>query len=123
MRRSMSATRGAATSSNTTASRLVMKSRPVQTSLTRDPATDCPDLANPGNINFQVWLPELLGGDGGDNVETTVSDFSEPVDVRKNRALTLENMKLQREVERLKGFQGENELLRKEVRGLRSKLE
>merc|ERR1719461_1730863 len=32
-------------------------------------------------------------------------------------------MKLQREVERLKGFQGENELLRKEVRGLKSKLE
>ena len=43
--------------------------------------------------------------------------------MRKNRALTLENMKLAREVERLKGHQGENELLRKELRGLRSKLE
>merc|ERR1719356_1499460 len=51
------------------------------------------------------------------------SDFAEPVDVRKNRALTLENMKLAREVERLKGHQGENELPRKELRGLRSKLE
>ena len=30
-------------------------------------------------------------------------DFSEPVDVRKSRALTLENMKLAMEVERLKG--------------------
>jgi len=124
MRRSVSATRGATSSASTnTASRLVKKSRPVQTSLTRDPAMDSPDLENPGQVKFQVWLPELLGGDGGDSVETTVTDYSEPVDVRKNRALTLENMKLAREVERLKGHQGENELLRKELRGLRSKLE
>ena len=31
-----------------------------------------------------------------------VTDHSEPVDVRKTRALTLDNMKLQREVERLR---------------------
>lgn len=124
MRRSVSATRGATTSGNTNmVNRLVMKSRPVQTSLTRDPAIDCPDVENPGQVNFQVWLPELLGGDDGNLVETTVSDYSEPVDVRKNRALTLENMKLAREVERLKGHQGENELLKKELRGLRGKLE
>ena len=43
--------------------------------------------------------------------------------MRKNRALTLENMKLQREVERLRGFQGDNEFLKKEVKGLKMKLE
>ena len=52
-----------------------------------------------------------------------VTDYSEPVDVRKNRALTLENMKLQREVERLRGFQGDNEFLKKEVKNLKTKLE
>ena len=52
-----------------------------------------------------------------------MTDFSEPVDVRKNRALTLENMKLAREVERLRGFQGDNELLKKEVKTLKVKLE
>ena len=52
-----------------------------------------------------------------------VSDHSEPVDVRKTRALTLENMKLQREVERLRGYQGDNDLLRKEAKTLKSKLE
>ena len=52
-----------------------------------------------------------------------VCDYSEPVDVRKNRALTLENMTLAREVGRLKGHQGEKELLKKELRRLRSKLE
>jgi len=124
MRRSVSATRGAASSANTNMmNKLVTKSRPVQTSLTRDPALDCPDLENPGQVNFQVWLPELLGGDGGDLVETTVSDYTEPVDVRKNRALTLENMKLAREVERLKGHQGDNDMLKKELKGLRCKLE
>jgi len=124
MRRSVSATRGSSSSANTSMmNKLVTKSRPVQTSLTRDPASDCPDLENPGHVNFQVWLPELLGGDGGDLVETTVSDYSEPVDVRKNRALTLENMKLAREVERLRGHQGDNDMLKKELKGLRCKLE
>ena len=52
-----------------------------------------------------------------------MTDFSEPIDVRKNRALTLENMKLQREVERLRGFQGDNEFLKKEVKSLKIKLE
>ena len=52
-----------------------------------------------------------------------MSDYSEPVDVRKNRALTLENMKLAREVERLRGHQGDNDMLKKELKGLRCKLE
>ena len=43
--------------------------------------------------------------------------------MRKNRALTLENMKLAREVERLRGHQGDNDMLKKELKGLRCKLE
>ena len=55
MRRSVSATRGSSSSANTSMmNKLVTKSRPVQTSLTRDPASDCPDLENPGHVNFQV---------------------------------------------------------------------
>ena len=56
-------------------------------------------------------------------IHVQVSDHSEPVDVRKTRALTLENMKLSREVERLRGFQGDNEFLKKEVKSLKMKLE
>ena len=72
-----------------------------------------------------MWLPELLGL-GDDEVQTTVkfapdliqydvqqlltvkpkvSEHVEPLDARKTRALTLENMKLTREVERLRGHQ------------------
>ena len=68
-------------------------------------------------------MPDLLGDYGNDEVETHVTDYSEPLDVRKNRALTLENLKLSREVERLRGFQGDNDLMKKEVRTLKSKLE
>ena len=61
MRRSVSATRGATTSGNTNmVNRLVMKSRPVQTSLTRDPAIDCPDVENPGQVNFQVQVKHFM---------------------------------------------------------------
>ena len=38
-------------------------------------------------------------------VELKVSEHVEPLDARKTRALTLENMKLTREVERLRGHQ------------------
>ena len=68
-------------------------------------------------------MPDLLEHNGNDEVETYVTDYSEPVDVRKNRALTLENLKLSREVERLRGFQGDNDLMKKEIKTLKSKLE
>ena len=69
MRRSVSASRGghgnvmsssvhnpASSSSN----KLVKKSRPVQTSLTKDPCHDTPDTDNPGLVNFQVWQRNML---------------------------------------------------------------
>ena len=68
MRRSVSASRGGGMSSSmhggqtsggantgaNTAAKLVKKSRPVQTSLTKDPCHDTPDTDNPGLVNFQV---------------------------------------------------------------------
>ena len=54
-------------------------------------------------MEFTVYLPDLFGGDtGNDGVETHVSEPTEPIDVRKNRQLTLDNMKLHRELEKLK---------------------
>ena len=52
-----------------------------------------------------------------------VCESNEPVDVRKNRQLTLDNMKLSREVERIKAQTTENELLKKELKNVRAKLE
>ena len=62
VRRSVSASRGhnnnlmtssySATSSNS--NRLVKKSRPTQTSLTKDACHESPDTGNPGLVNFQV---------------------------------------------------------------------
>ena len=46
-----------------------------------------------------------------------------PVDVRKNRELTLTNMRLQREVERLKLQMSDGEALKKEARTAKCKLE
>ena len=180
----------------------VLKSRPVQTSLTRDPASDALEpAASPGHVSFQVgvWQTELYvqldfhckmlyisaeklryivllykfssvalagiffllktslpqifhrypfpspskllcffsclvdvaawtartrrrwGPDNGkicsnadfwfnqyivlSTVTLKVSEHVEPLDARKTRALTLENMKLTREVERLRGHQ------------------
>ena len=70
MRRSVSASRGGghvmsssmhggqtssgANTGTNTAAKLVKKSRPVQTSLTKDPCHDTPDTDNPGLVNFQV---------------------------------------------------------------------
>ena len=56
-------------------------------------------------------------------VTLKVSEHVEPLDARKTRALTLENMKLTREVERLRGHQGEAEQLKRELTRARSKLE
>ena len=52
-----------------------------------------------------------------------VTDYSEPVDARKTRALTVENLRLTREVERARAGAGDADQLRKEVRGLRARLE
>merc|ERR1719400_27729 len=123
MRRSVSASRGGRRDQGSQEGKLVLKSRPVQTSLTRDPASDALEPASsPGQVAFQMWLPELLGL-GDDEVQTTVSEHVEPLDARKTRALTLENMKLTREVERLRGHQGEAEQLKRELTRARSKLE
>jgi len=117
IRRSVSASRGAAAGG-----RIVKKSRTVQTQLTLDAGVDYEPSEPDGNIQFQVWLPDLLGEDT-DQVQTHVETSNEPVDVRKNRQLTLENMKLQREIERMKAQTTENELLRKELKNVRIKLE
>ena len=73
MRRSVSASRGghgnvmsssvhnpASSSSSNNSNKLVKKSRPVQTSLTKDPCHDTPDTDNPGLVNFQVWQKNIL---------------------------------------------------------------
>ena len=73
MRRSVSASRGghgnvmsssvhnpASSSSSNNSNKLVKKSRPVQTSLTKDPCHDTPDTDNPGLVNFQVCQKNIL---------------------------------------------------------------
>ncbi len=121
----------------------VRKSRGVQTQLTRDVLADEDQSAGaaedgeaggegapPTSLNFALYMPGVLGSGGDDDdeqVETHLSEPTEPMDVRKNRQLTLENMKLQREVERLKSqlTEGtrEKEGLRREKRTLTSRLE
>ena len=85
---------------------IVRKSRAIQTQLTRDAMSD--ELESNGDgggistsVDFSLHMPDLLGAEV-DPVETHYVEPSEPVDVRKNRELTLTNMRLQREVERLK---------------------
>ena len=56
-------------------------------------------------------------------METHVSEPTEPVDVRKNRQLTLDNMKLHRELEKLKQGASEYDLVKKELRTVKAKLE
>jgi hypothetical protein len=116
---------GAARRQNNNKDMLVKKSRAIQTQLTRDTMND--DLVDdamsiPTNIDFNLHMPDLLGSDV-DMVETHLVEHTEPVDVRKNRQLTLDNMRLQREVERLKMQVGENDHLKKELRSVKSKLE
>ena len=102
----------------------IKKSRAVQTQLTRDAINDddVGDAPVPTSVDFSLHMPDLLGAEV-DPVETHVVEPSEPVDVRKNRQLTLDNMRLQREVERLKGQMSDGEALKKELRSVRSKLE
>jgi len=103
----------------------VKLSRGIQTQLTKD-TVDEPDFNDDGsiptNIDFTVYLPDLFGGDT-DQVETHVSEPTEPVDVRKNRQLTLDNMKLHRELEKLKQGASEYDLVKKELRTVKAKLE
>ena len=73
-------------------------------------------------MDFTVYLPDLFGGDN-DQVETHVSEPTEPIDVRKNRQLTLDNMKLHRELEKLKQTANEHDLVKKELRSIRTKYE
>ena len=73
-------------------------------------------------MDFTVYLPDLFGGDT-DQVETHVNEPTEPIDVRKNRQLTLDNMKLHRELEKLKQNANEYDLVKKELRSVKSKYE
>ena len=47
------ASRGGNSSTTSTADRLVKMSKPVHTSLTRDPGMDSPDLENPGQVSTE----------------------------------------------------------------------
>jgi hypothetical protein len=50
-------------------------------------------------VEFTVYLPDLLDSGGADQgVETHVIEPTEPIDVRRNRQLTLDNMRLNREL-------------------------
>ena len=104
----------------------IKKSRAIQTQLTRDTfndsAEDMTDAGVPTQVDFSLYMPDLLGIDD-DAVESHVSEPTEPVDVRKNRQLTLDNMKLHREVERYKSQVTENDSLKKELRLVKAKLE
>ena len=55
-------------------------------------------------LNFHTYLPDVIR-DANDDVETHIVEPLEPPDVRKSRQLTLDNMKLHRELEKMK--QGE----------------
>ena len=54
LRRSVSASRGPRRGQAPAQGMAVRMSRPVQTSLTKDPAMDTPDAERPGHVNFQV---------------------------------------------------------------------
>jgi hypothetical protein len=50
-------------------------------------------------IEFTVYLPDLLdSGNVDQGVETHIIEPTEPIDVRRNRQLTLDNMRLNREL-------------------------
>ena len=67
----------------------VKLSRGIQTSLTKDAMTEDQDDAEDRvvtDVAFSLYMPDLLGGDtGGNDVETHVTEPTEPVDVRRNR--------------------------------------
>ena len=101
----------------------VKKSRAIQTNLTRDVMQDDEgDESASTTVEFSLFMPAVLGNEV-DPVETHVTEPTEPVDVRKNRQLTLDNMKLHRELEKLKTAAGESENLKRELRSLKAKFE
>lgn len=111
----------------------VRKSRGIQTQLTRDSFRDEEDASSTVDhtdastsplttLEFGLYLPDILGAEV-DQVETHVIEPTEPADIRKTRQLTLENMKLHREVERLKIQANESDALKKELRSVKLKLE
>ena len=100
----------------------VKLSRGIQTQLTKDAAVEDEDNVVT-SIDFSLYMPDLLGGDTGNEVETHVSEPTEPVDVRRNRQLTLDNMKLHREIEKLKSAANESDHLKRELRSVRARLE
>ena len=56
-------------------------------------------------LHFHTYLPDVIR-DANDDVETHIVEPLEPPDVRKSRQLTLDNMKLHRELEKMR--QGKN---------------
>ena len=52
-------------------------------------------------LHFHTYLPDVIR-DANDDVETHIVEPMEPPDVRKSRQLTLDNMKLHRELEKMK---------------------
>eukprot|EP00096_Caligus_rogercresseyi_P013150 TRINITY_DN5823_c0_g1_i3.p1 TRINITY_DN5823_c0_g1~~TRINITY_DN5823_c0_g1_i3.p1 ORF type:complete len:895 (-),score=333.63 TRINITY_DN5823_c0_g1_i3:1083-3767(-) len=105
---------------------LIRKSRGVQTQLTKDGSlSECgeDETSILTALDFTVYLPDILGSGEEEGVETIVSEHKEPPDVRKNRQLTLDNMKLHREVDRLKSQVSDNESLKRELKSVRGKLE
>ena len=74
------------------------------------------------SVDFTLYMPVVLG-ENNDQAETFVTEPTEPVDVRKNRQLTLDNMKLHRELEKLKQNASEYDLVKKELRTVKAKLD
>lgn len=106
----------------------VRKSRGVQTLLTKDTYLE-EDLGlepvNPSVVEFTVYLPDLLDSGGGadQGVETHVVEPTEPIDVRRNRQLTLDNMRLNRELDKLKTQLSETDAIKRELKSSKLKLE
>lgn len=100
----------------------VTVSRGVQTNLTKDPMEDLPNNNIQTKLNFHTYLPDVIR-DANDDVETHIVEPLEPPDVRKSRQLTLDNMKLHRELEKMKQGAFEHDTLKKELRHIKGKWE
>jgi len=100
----------------------VTVSRGIQTNLTKDPMEDLPNNNIQTKLNFHTYLPDVIR-DANDDVETHIVEPLEPPDVRKSRQLTLDNMKLHRELEKMKQGAFEHETLKKELRHIKGKWE